>query len=499
MTRVAAISSTTSSIVAARDSTPPVHVMSPTVRKRTEVVERILALHPLDVRRDRVQHPVAAEDLALVREVDRRQLELLARDVLPHVELGPVRDREDADVLALADARVVEIPELGPLRARIPLAEVVAEGEDPLLRAAPLLVAPRPADRRVEAVLLDRVEQRRRLQPVARRARAGLLDDAPLVDRLLHRRDHEALAELGDAAVAVLDRLREVVPGVDVHDRERELAGPERLLGEPQQHDRVLAAREEQHRPLELGRDLAEDVDGLRLELVEVRERRQTRASAHARLDLCGIRLSSSSRSITATADSDGVRPIGLEPQLGLERLLVRRGDAGEVLDLAGEGGRVEALRIAPRALLERGRDVDLDERRVLLDERARVAAHLLVRRDRRDDHDRAGAREPRGDPADARDVRVAVLLREAEALREMRADDVAVEVVDDEAAPLELRLDDVRDRRLARAREPGEPEDEALAHAARVQPAFGLAPCRPSGRRGPCRACVECVSPIES
>src|SRR4029077_13186168 len=104
-----------------------------------------LSLHALDVRRDRIQHPVAAEDLALVREVDQRQLQLLARDVLPDIELGPVRDREDADVLALADSRVVEVPELGPLHARVPLAEVVPEGEDPLLRAAALLVAPRSA------------------------------------------------------------------------------------------------------------------------------------------------------------------------------------------------------------------------------------------------------------------------------------------------------------------------------------------------------------------
>src|SRR5439155_12849585 len=89
--------------------------------------ERVLAGEPLDVLAGRVEHPVAPEDLPLVREVDRRQLELLALDVLPHVELGPVRDREDSDVLALADARVVEVPELGPLRARVPLAEVVAE------------------------------------------------------------------------------------------------------------------------------------------------------------------------------------------------------------------------------------------------------------------------------------------------------------------------------------------------------------------------------------
>src|SRR4029077_11627276 len=94
-----------------------------------------------DVLRGRIEHPVAAEDLALVGEVDRRQLELLARHVLPDVELRPVRDREDAGMSALADARVVQAPQLGPLHARVPLAEVVAEGEDPLLRAAPLLVA----------------------------------------------------------------------------------------------------------------------------------------------------------------------------------------------------------------------------------------------------------------------------------------------------------------------------------------------------------------------
>ena len=258
-----------------------------------------------------------------------------------------------------------------------------------------------------------------------------------------------------DAPVAVLDRLGEVVPGVDVHDRERELARPERLLGEAEQDDRVLAAGEEQHRPLELGGDLAEDVDGLGLELVEVRHGREGARRAHnSDSTRSGRRLSSSSRSITVAADSDGVRPIVSSRSSGLERLLVRRRDAGEVVDLAGERSRVEALRIAARALLERRRDVDLDERRVLLDERARVASHLLVRRDGGDDHDGAGAREPRGDPADARDVRVPVLLREAEALREVGADDVAVEVVDDEAAPLELRLDVVRDRRLARARE---------------------------------------------
>ena len=121
-------------------------------------------------------------------------------------------------------------------------------------------------------MLLDRVEQRRRLQAVARRPRAGLLRDAPGVDRLLHRRDDQPLAELGDAAVAKLDDLGEVVARVDVHQREREATRPERLLGEAQQHDRVLAAAEQQHGLRQLGGDLAHDVDRLGLERLQMRQ-----------------------------------------------------------------------------------------------------------------------------------------------------------------------------------------------------------------------------------
>src|SRR4051812_15060334 len=111
--------------------------------------ERLLAVDELDVRRQRVEHAVPPEDLALVGEVDRRDLEALLGDVLPDVELGPVAQREHADVLALADAPVVDAPQLRPLPARVPLAEVVAEAEDPLLRARPLLVAAGTAERGV--------------------------------------------------------------------------------------------------------------------------------------------------------------------------------------------------------------------------------------------------------------------------------------------------------------------------------------------------------------
>jgi hypothetical protein len=76
-------------------------------------------------------------------------------------------------------------------------------------------------------------------------------------------------------------------------------------------------------------------------------------------------------------------------------------------------------------------------------------------------------ARQARRDPADPLDVGVAVLLREAEALREVRADGVAVEVLDDRAALLDRGADQVGDRRLAGAAQAGEPEREPAFAAA--------------------------------
>ena len=182
-----------------------------------------------------------------------------------------------------------------------------------------------------------------------------------------------------------------------------------------------------------------------------------------------------STRPSSASLPSDELRALlrlvrlGVEHELGARGRLVRVADAGELLDLAGERLRVEALGVAARALVDRGVDEDLDERRVLLGHLPGLLPRLLVGRDRRDDHRGAGAREARGDPADPLDVGVPVLLREAEALREVGADDVAVEVLDDQAAPFQLGPDVMGDRRLAGPRKAGEPEGETPLSAKRT------------------------------
>jgi Cu/Zn superoxide dismutase len=95
-----------------------------------------------------------------------------------------------------------------------------------------------------------------------------------------------------------------VVAGVDVHQREGELARAEGLFGDAQHADRVLAAGEEQHRVGALAGDFAHDVDGFGFEPVEV----GANAQGEARLstELKGLTVSELiGRSVVVHADPD--------------------------------------------------------------------------------------------------------------------------------------------------------------------------------------------------
>src|SRR5436309_2742771 len=98
-----------------------------------------LRLHELLFRHH--QRTAANQHLALFREIQRYDWDFLNVDVLPHVELRPIRQREHADTLAWIHAAVEDVPQLGPLILGIPLAQLVAEGEDALFRSRFLFVA----------------------------------------------------------------------------------------------------------------------------------------------------------------------------------------------------------------------------------------------------------------------------------------------------------------------------------------------------------------------
>ncbi|KGD34002.1 hypothetical protein DO72_1365 [Burkholderia pseudomallei] len=190
-------------------------------------------------------------------------------------------------MFAPVQPRVVHAPQLRALRLRVPLAEFVAKRENPLLRPRLLLVAPRPADHRRVAVPLDRLEQRDRLRGVAR-IRLAAQHHRAARDRILDVADHQLRANLLRAAVAEIDHLVVVVARVDVHERKRQRrpavrAEPERLEREMQHDHRILAAREQQRRLAAFRDELAQDVDRLGLEPVEMAHPARRRAGGPAR------------------------------------------------------------------------------------------------------------------------------------------------------------------------------------------------------------------------
>src|SRR5271155_4933004 len=76
---------------------------------------------------------VALDDRAGRREVERHHRDFLLLDVAPHVELGPVGEREDPNGFARADSAIVDVPQFRPLVLRIPDMTGGTEGKDPFL------------------------------------------------------------------------------------------------------------------------------------------------------------------------------------------------------------------------------------------------------------------------------------------------------------------------------------------------------------------------------
>src|SRR5699024_11574118 len=98
------------------------------------------------------------------------------------------------------DAGVEHAPQLRSLVLGVPLAELVAEGEDPFLGPCFFLVPPGTTEGRVEAVVLDRFQKRRSLQTVASAPAARGFGDLARDDLCLHRGHHQSDTGTGHTA-----------------------------------------------------------------------------------------------------------------------------------------------------------------------------------------------------------------------------------------------------------------------------------------------------------
>ena len=138
-------------------------------------------------------------------------------------------------------ARVVEVPQLGTLILGVPAMLRGAEGEDALLGARLLFVAPRAAERRVEAVFVQRLLQGLRLHDLrvdGRSVHEGV--DAHLQPFAIDMHD-QIHAHLRGHAIAEGVHVAEFPGGVHVHEREGRLGRMKRLPRKVQ-HDRAVLA-----------------------------------------------------------------------------------------------------------------------------------------------------------------------------------------------------------------------------------------------------------------
>ena len=147
----------------------------------------------------------------------------------------------------------------------IPLPGRITEAVHPLLGATLLLVAARTPESGVETTLGQAIQQGTRLQGTAAVLRAHAPGAHAASNGVLVAVDDEFRADLARIRIPKLDHLRELVAGVHVQERKRNLAREKGFLGKPQHDTRIFADRIQHDRPGELGDSLAQDVDAFRL------------------------------------------------------------------------------------------------------------------------------------------------------------------------------------------------------------------------------------------
>ena len=172
----------------------------------------------------------------------------------------------DAHVRARREAGHVLVPELGRLVLEVPAVVLGARAEVALLGAGALLVAADARDQAGKAVACERAVEAGGL--ARRRARRRRQARVHLVDRRAGL-DQQLQAPLLAVARAKIVHRLELLAGVDVQHRQRHVA-EEGLLGQPQHDVAVLAERPQDRELVEFGVRLAQHVDALGFEAVEM-------------------------------------------------------------------------------------------------------------------------------------------------------------------------------------------------------------------------------------
>ncbi|MCY1366338.1 hypothetical protein D9M69_532300 [compost metagenome] len=160
------------------------------------------------------------------------------------------------------DLPVEDIPEFRPLAFGIPLSELITNREDPFFRPCFFFVSPGAAYTGIETVLFYSIQQGDRLQGVTTGIFSFLLYHLTLVNAFLNISYDQPFTDIFYQPVTILYCFREIVPGVNMHQRERKFPRPKCLLCEMYQGNRVFPSGEQQRGFFKLSGYFPQNING---------------------------------------------------------------------------------------------------------------------------------------------------------------------------------------------------------------------------------------------
>ena len=191
---------------------------------------------------DSEEGSVAFEDFTFVGEVNGREGDFFAFDIHPNIHFGEVGEWEDTEVFTGVFSTVEKVPKFWALVFWIPLAEVIAVGEEAFFGAGFFFVATSTSEAGIVLMFLDRIEEGDGLEFVAGSVRSFFFDDAAGIDGFLDVTHNELSAQEFYELIAVVHCFLEVVTGIDVDERKGRACGPEGFFREPCHDDGIFTA-----------------------------------------------------------------------------------------------------------------------------------------------------------------------------------------------------------------------------------------------------------------
>ena len=148
-----------SSVDAVEGTAPLKGIAAERAKAHAEHFRRLAWLKRQPIVVDHDQRARALHDRTRLGEIERDDRNILGFDVVPDVELGPIRQRKHPHRFAALQPRVVKPPKFRALVARVPGVGGGAMRKDALLGAAFFLVAPCAAECGVIAAFVQSLAQ----------------------------------------------------------------------------------------------------------------------------------------------------------------------------------------------------------------------------------------------------------------------------------------------------------------------------------------------------